>query len=339
MTAPAPTAAPRTCWVVTEGMAGTETPCIALAEALGAAPAVKRIQVRAPWRWLPPKLWPKPAAALSGEGDPLAPPFPDLVIGSGRKAAAPVAAVKRASPRTFTVFIQNPRMPLDAFDAVVAPNHDGLAGPNVVTTTGALSRVTADRLARARDDFRATLEPMPAPRIAVLVGGKSHAVNLSTARANKLGADVADIRARTGGSALVTTSRRTPGPAAEALRAALTGTPSILWRAGQDPEPNPYLGFLAWADQVLVTADSVSMLSDAASTGAPVRIVPMDGTRAKLERFHRELVDLGIARHFDGALAERSPAPLAEAERVAGIVGAWMGGGAVADRQAAASHG
>lgn len=330
MTSNSTTVAPRACWVVTEGMPGTENPCIALAEALGTTPAVKRIQVRAPWRWLSPELWPNPLAALSGEGDTLAAPFPDVVIGSGRKAAAPVAAVKRASPRTFTVFVQDPRMPLAPFDAVVVPIHDGLTGSNVVTTTGALSRVNAASLAAAREASRVTIEPLPAPRLAVLVGGKSHAVDLSTSRANRLGSDVADICARTGGSALVTTSRRTPEPAAEALRAALTATPSILWRPDRAPEPNPYFGFLGWADHVLVTADSVSMLSDAASTGAPVHIVPMDGTRAKLERLHRELVDLGIARHFDASLADWSPTPLAEAERVAGIVGAWMPHGAVA---------
>jgi mitochondrial fission protein ELM1 len=218
-------------------------------------------------------------------------------------------------------------MPLDHFDAVVVPNHDGLTGSNVVTTTGALSRVNAERLAHAREDFRAMIEPLPGPRIAVLVGGKSHAFDLSTTRANKLGSDVADICAQTGGSALVTTSRRTPAPAVEGLRAALTATPSILWQSDYSPGPNPYLGFLAWADHVFVTADSVSMLSDAASTGAPLHIVPMDGTRAKLERFHRELVDLGIARHFHGALDTWSPTALAEGERVASVLRGWIGHG------------
>lgn len=316
----------RTCWVVTEGMAGTETPCIALAEALGHDPAVKRIQARAPWRWLPPELWPNPLAALSGEGDPLAPPFPDVVIGSGRKAAAPVAAVKRAAPKSFAVFVQDPRMPLESFDAVVAPNHDGLTGPNVVTTTGALSRVNGERLAQAREDVRVAIEPLPAPRVAVLVGGTSRGYSLSRARASRLGSDLAAICAETGGSAMVTTSRRTPGSAAEAIRTALADASATVWQPGRDPGPNPYLGFLAWADHVLVTADSVSMLSDAASTGAPVHIVPMDGSRAKMERFHRELEGLGIARHFDGGLPAWSPAPLAEAGRVAEIVRAWMAG-------------
>jgi len=313
-----------TCWVVTDGAAGTENPCLGLADALGVSPSVKRIQVRAPWRWLPPELWPNPLAALSGEADTLRPPWPQIVIGSGRKAAAPVAAVKRAAPASFAVFVQDPRMPPDLFDAIVAPRHDEMGGANVITTTGALTRVGAERLAAAREAFAPTVQDLPAPRIAVLVGGRSRGYDLGTARARRLGRDVADLCASTGGGAMVTTSRRTPPAAAEALRNALSGQPALVWQPGRDPEPNPYMGFLAWADHILVTEESVTMLSEAAATGRPVHILPMDGGRAKFARFHRELVDLGVARHFDGTLPTWSYGALAESTRVARTLRGWM---------------
>lgn len=314
-------AKPSSCWVVTDGAAGTENQCLGLAEALGCTPTIKRIQVRAPWRWLPPEVWPNPIAALSGEGDTLPRPWPDLVIGSGRKASAPVAAIGRAADRVFTVQIQDPRMPLEMFDAVVAPNHDNLVGSNVISTVGALTRIATVRLDTARSQFRAAMADLPAPRFAVLVGGRSRAYDLSANRARRLGRDLADICARSGGSVMVTTSRRTPPDAAQALREALHGEPARIWQPGRDPEPNPYFGFLAWADHVLVTADSVTMLSEAASTGKPVHIVPMDGGRAKFERFHRELIQLGVARRFDGTIEDWDYAPLCESQRVAEALG------------------
>ena len=78
-------------------MAGTENQCLGLAEALGLRPEVKRIRVRAPWRWLPPKAWWCALAALSPAGDRLSPPWPDVLIASGRKAAAPALALRTAS--------------------------------------------------------------------------------------------------------------------------------------------------------------------------------------------------------------------------------------------------
>ena len=83
------------CWIVSDGKAGMENQCLGLAETLGVEPAVKRIQVRKPWRWLPPSLMPAPLSALDSGGDRLAPPWPDLLIASGRLAVAPAIAVRR----------------------------------------------------------------------------------------------------------------------------------------------------------------------------------------------------------------------------------------------------
>ena len=323
------------CWVITDGAAGTETQCLGLAEALGLTPAVKRIQVRAPWRWLPPELWANPIAALSGEGDTLAPPWPDMVIASGRKSAAPALAVRRATEgRAFTIQIQDPRMPLDDFDLVVVPHHDGLSGDNVIATTGALTRITPARLTEGAAAIADRAAALPAPRVAVLVGGRSKGHDLRPAQAARLGRDLADLCARTGGSVLVTTSRRTPAPAADALAEALSGPladkRAWLWRADRPGEgagaANPYLGFLAWADHIVVTAESVTMASEAASTGKPVYVVPLEGGRAKFERFHRDLRARGITRPFDGTLATWTYPPLAESERVAAIVRARQPG-------------
>ncbi len=304
--------------MVTDGAAGAETQCLGLAEALGYDPVVKRIDVRAPWRWLPPDLWMNPIAALSGEGDTMGPPWPDVLIAAGRKAAAPAMAVRKITRGgTFTIHIQNPYIPPDEFHVVVAPKHDAVKGDNVIPTVGALTRVTKRRLNAAAEQFAGLADRLPAPRVAVLVGGRSRVHDFDGRIARRLGQDLADMRARSGAGLMVTTSRRTPPEAADALRKSLKDQDAVFWQAGRDPEPNPYFGFLALADHIVVTADSVTMASEAASTGKPVHVVELPGGKEKFHRFHAQLRELGIARPFDGTLESWSYTRLDETGRVA----------------------
>jgi mitochondrial fission protein ELM1 len=322
---PSSPAPARSCWVVSEGMAGTENQCLGLAEALGFRPEVKRIRVRAPWRWLPPRLWPRPLAALAPAGDPLGPPWPDLLIASGRKAAAPVQAVRTASDgAAFTVFVQAPPVDPAGFDAVVAPRHDALVGANVIPVTGALTRVTGKRLDDAHRRFQPLVRDLPNPRVAVLVGGSSKAHRLTAEVTQRLANALQAMHARTGCSFLVTTSRRTGADNARRLRDALADVPHVFHEAGVSPGENPYFGFLAHAEEIVVTEDSVTMASEAATTGRPVQLVALDGGKPKFARFHAELRELGIARPFDGELAGGAVPPLDETRRAAGKVKAWL---------------
>ena len=323
--APAVPVPASTCWVVSEGMAGTENQCLGLAEALGFKPSVKRIAVRAPWRWLPPALWLRPLAALSRRGDRLAPPWPDVLIASGRKAAAPALAVRKASAgATFTVFVQAPPTDPGGFDAVVAPRHDDVAGANVVPVVGALTRVTRKRLDDAQRRFQPLVRDLPRPRVAVLLGGRSKTHQLSAEAAQRLAEGLKAMHARTGCSFLVTTSRRTGADNARRLRAALVEVPHLFHEAGVSAGENPYFGFLAHAEEIVVTEDSVTMACEAAATGRPVQVVALEGGKPKFDRFHAQLRDLGIARAFDGELAGRAVTPLDETRRAAGKVKAWL---------------
>ena len=323
--APAAPVPANTCWVVSEGMAGTENQCLGLAEALGFKPAIKRIAVRTPWRWLPPKLWLRPLAALSRRGDRLAPPWPDVLIASGRKAAAPALAVRKASGgTTFTVFVQAPPIDPSGFDAVVAPRHDDVAGANVVPVVGALTRVTRKRLDDAHRRFQPLVRDLPRPRVAVLLGGRSKTHQLTAATAQRLADGLQAMHARTGCSFLVTTSRRTGADNAGRLRAALGEVPHVFHEAGVSAGENPYFGFLAHAEEIVVTEDSVTMACEAASTGRAVQVVALDGSKPKFDRFHAQLRDLGIARPFDGTLSGQPVTPLDETRRAAGKVKAWL---------------
>ncbi len=185
-----------------------ENQCLGLAEALGMEPVVKRIVARFPWSVLPPQLWFAPFSAPGADGDMLAPPWPDLLIATGRPTVALSTAIRRASRgRTFTVQIQNPTVDPGRFDVVVAPAHDGLTGENVIATVGALHRVTAERLAENADRFRLRIRHLPQPLVAVLIGGSNAQYRMTAAVAGRLAADLARLAVVHKAGLMVTPSR------------------------------------------------------------------------------------------------------------------------------------
>jgi mitochondrial fission protein ELM1 len=258
---------PDTCWVMTDGKAGMEVQCVGLAEALGFEPRVKRIQVTKPWRWLPPRLVPDPLGAIGPKRDRLAPPWPEMLIASGRQTVAPAMAIRHASGgRTFTVQIQNPVVDPARFDLVVAPRHDRLTGPNVIQTIGGLNRITEARLRAAAAKFGPAFAHLPRPLIAVALGGSNRAYRFTRAIARRLGEDLARLCRAEGVGLLITASRRTDPSIVALLRAALNGCAAEIWDGEAE---NPYLGYLALAEAFVVTGDSVNMVCEAATTGKP----------------------------------------------------------------------
>ena len=303
------------CWILSDGRAGAETQSVALAEALGLAPEIKPLRIRAPWRWLPPDLWFATRLAVDGGRTLLAPPWPEVLIAAGRLTAAPAAALRRAGRgATFAIQIQDPRIDPRQFDLLVVPDHDRLRGPNVLTTRGALTRVTPAHLEAAAARWGHQLDHLPRPRVAVLIGGANKAFAMGPRTAHRLAAELAALARGQGAGLMVTTSLRSGAETAAILRAALAGLPAVLWDGAGD---NPYWGYLGLADAILVTADSVTMASEAASTGKPVHVIELDGGSAKFERFHRGLSDAGITRPFRGRLEAWDYPPLDETARIA----------------------
>jgi mitochondrial fission protein ELM1 len=305
------------CWVVTEGIAGTENQCIGVAEALGIVPVVKRIKLRFPWKQLSPWLRLGHGKALAAGSDPIAPPWPDIALVSGRKAVGVGLDIKaRSGGKTLLVQIQDPKLPARLFDLVVAPQHDDIRADNVLVTTAGLHRVTPEKLVAARQDWACKLAALPAPRVAVMIGGNSRAHRMTAAAAEKL-ADGLQKLAAEGAGLMVTASRRTGEANAALLRAKITGKNVFFWD-GQGE--NPYFAFLALADYIIVTEDSVSMASEAISTGKPVYIAALEGGARRLDNFHRLLREQGYTRPFDGTLAAWSYDPPRDTEKVA----AWI---------------
>jgi mitochondrial fission protein ELM1 len=286
-------------WVLHDGKAGMASQALGLAEATGFPFVEKPLRIRPPWLLLPPRLWPRPLRAAGGAGAGLVPPWPDLVIACGRNAAMPALAIRRASGgRTMAAQIQDPGVGHGEFDLFVVPQHDRLRGARVFVTRGAVHCVTPARLAAARRRFPA-LAAMPRPLLAVLIGGSNRAYRLTLRRLDEIAATLRDVLVATGGSAVVTPSRRTGEAGMALLRQRLAGVAAQIWDGGGE---NPYFAYLAWADVFLVTADSVSMISEAAATGKPVYVLDLPGGDAKFARFHEAMRAAGITRPFRGRI-------------------------------------
>ncbi|MCB1530584.1 MAG: mitochondrial fission ELM1 family protein [Rhodospirillales bacterium] len=290
-------------------MAGTENQCLGIAEALNIRPVIKRIGLRQPWKFLSP--WLGFEGSYSFTGDKLGPPWPDLLLASGRKSVAAARYIKKASGgKTFAVQIQDPRIDPACFDLVAVPAHDPARGDNVLVTTAAPNRLTQERLDAAKEQFSSLFSPLPAPRVAVLIGGSSKAHRMTPAVMEKLAAQLEPLNA----GFMITASRRTDDACMDILKHALKGRHAFIWDGTGE---NPYFGMLAWADYILVTEDSVSMTSEAATTGKPVYTIPMEGGAARLDKFHEGLRKAGITRLFNGRLENWKYPPLQDAERVA----------------------
>lgn len=308
-------------WAVSDDKAGNAGPALGLAEAVSrltpARVSVRTVRWKGRFDRLPWFLNPFPLSALAG-GTEVGPPWPDVWIAAGRATLPLSLRVRRWSGgRTLVVQLQNPRAPRGAFDLIVAPRHDGISGRNVLSITGSPHRITPERLAEAGVRFAALTDPLPHPRAALLVGGRSKVHDLSETRARTLAADLRKAVRDSGGALMTTFSRRTPEPARRILAEALADLPGFIWSGEGE---NPYFAMLAAADVVLVTEDSANMATEAAATGRPVLILPMDGGSAKFSRLKADLIARGAARAFEGRLDLFDAVPLDETRLAARAV-------------------
>ena len=175
-------------------------------------------------------------------------------------------ALRRRSPNTFSIVMLDNRAGLSVADAIWVPQHDRLRGANVITTLTAPHSFTAERLAALRGAVPAAIAALPQPRVAVILGGKNKVYEFTPADDGRFAASLQSMGAL-GASFMITPSRRTHARLLEVTEEATRDYPRILW----DGEgANPYGDFLAHADALVVTADSVNMTGEAAATGRPV---------------------------------------------------------------------
>jgi len=309
-------------WTLSDGHAGNVRQAQALAAAMGLQAARDwTLQARAPWRWFSPRPLPASRRAFGDDfAQSLACP-PLLAIGCGRQAALATRILRGHGARS--VQILDPRIDPRHWDLVIAPEHDGLRGDNVITLLGSLHLVDDLWLAASRRQFAAFAE-LPQPRTAVLVGGTSAHAGFDESQFEAFLDWLATRIVQDGGSVLATTSRRTPPDACARVRERLRSLPGVVWTNDRDG-PNPYAGLLGWADRIICTADSVNMLSEAAATNVPVYAAGVERLSGRPRRFVESLVALGRVHACSDDLRPFAATALRETARVADEVRARLG--------------
>jgi hypothetical protein len=265
-------------WLVTGYRAGERSQILALAEALGWPFVLKELSYRK--TEFRTSLF--RGSDLRGirlqDSSVLEPPWPDLVISGGMRNEPVGRWIRNQSGgRTRLVHIGRPWANLDQFDLVITtPQYRLPARDNVLQNTLTLHSVSAERLKAEAGNWTSRFIHLPKPYTGVIVGGNSGPYTLGPKAVESIARQANRMAAQRNGSLLISTSARTPETVIRALKQAVSA-PHYLYQWQANDAANPYFGILALSDELIVTADSVSMLSEACATGKPVYMAELGG--------------------------------------------------------------
>jgi hypothetical protein len=317
-----------TCWCISKGMAGMNSQTSGLAKAVGFENSFefRHATLKFPWNGIPVPLVPRRASVLR-HADVLDGPPPRLVVSCGRHGVLPALTLKKQlGDRVFTVHVQDPKTSTRGFDMVVVPKHDGVRGDNVYLTTGALHYVTPQRLAEAaQSPLSIDLKPDERPLVAVLLGGRNGYYAFSRNDVERLVVKLKRVVSQYGVRLAILKSNRTSADAARRFETEF-GSQHFVW-SGENG--NPYFAALALADYLVVTGDSVSMVSEATVNGKPIFVEYLREKSVRparrFRRFHRMFEEAGFTRPFEGELAEWTYEPPQDTPRIAQLIRERMG--------------
>ena len=259
---------------------------------------------------------PRVAATLShldrARSDALTPPWPDLILTSGRRPANAALWIKAQSGgRVRIVLVGKPSGMMDHFDLVIT-SAETLTAPlsNVLHIGLPLMRVNAARLDEGRAEWQAAFAPLPRPLVAFLIGGPTNPFVYNADVTARLRTRIAQVLAD-GGTPYVVGSRRTPKGLIHALAEAMPGAvPRFDWHAPEGE--NPYAGLLALGDRFVVTGDSISMQVEVARLGKPLEILPLPtGVFGGLDHARRQTASWLFQPPDGNTLPERARISLA----------------------------
>jgi len=258
-------------WTLHGQKAGDNNQVLALAESLGWGWTEKHMQYIS-LELIPNRLLGVTLLGLKRrQSDDLGPPWPDLVISAGRRNE-PVARWirKQTGGHCRLVHIGRPWARPKHFDLIVTtPQYDLPKMPNILYNELPLHRIDREKLESAAQRWKPEFAHLPRPWFAVLVGGNSSCSQFTTAGLRYLARSANAIAASKNGALLVTTSARSPKGTLAVMKKEIN-VPALFFDYNDRHSANPYYGFLALADRFIVTAESISMLTESCATGKPV---------------------------------------------------------------------
>ena len=296
-----------------------------LAKAVGLEFEFKNTRIGFPWNCLPMSWTPWSNRVMQDPAALVTEPAPQLVVSCGRHGIIPALFLKKKlGSKVFTVHIQDPKIDTSGFDLVVVPKHDKTRGENVYLTTGALHYVTPEKLAAARNsEHAAPFRDCGKPICTVLLGGKNGYYAFSNSDLERLIMHLECVTESHDVKLVILKSNRSPEAACQRLTERF-GKDHFVW---DGVGHNPYFEALAWSSHVVVTGDSVSMITEATATGCPVYVQHLTERRPapRFRRFHGMFEKAGYTRTFDGQLDNWTYDPSNDTPKVAELIRERMG--------------
>ena len=311
--------------IISDGTPGMRLQAVALGEALKATKSptptlddiiitpspilrhIPRLAKYLPLKWLRAIVGPKLAAFSYSNSA--------IIITCGRRMAGlsiamrrlGIASANRERPRT--IHIQDPRLPPQYFDILIAPKHDPVRGPNVINSLASLNRLDDRKISEAANVLESKWKNLPAPCIAVLLGGQNRRYNISAEMACDMAKKMVRFASLSGASLALIPSRRTPEELLTQLTTFLKATPHAVVDA---KDKNPYPGILGHAEAIIVTSDSVNLASEAAITGKPVLIAEWQKETGRIRAFHQAMIRAGHTAPLGDTIPKTNFTPLFE---------------------------
>lgn len=293
--------------ILTEDFAGMKSQAIGLVERAGLKYDLCHLVPKKPWSWISAPYWFSPLRAVQ----PFHIEANQLHVSVGSVGGAVNAALRsKGSP---AIHIQNPRISINKFDLVIVNPHDRLSGDNVIVSRTALHRITPEILFQSKIKWSAFFENFPKLLVAVLLGGNNGRFTLGKSEAVQIANQLADMIKTQKIGIVITPSRRTDPEVTKIFDHILSPLGGYIWNGKGE---NPYMGFLACADFILVTTDSVSMISEAVATSAPVMIIPLPGKSKRISSFVQSMQNLDRVRLFKGKLENWPVQPIDDTPKI-----------------------
>ncbi len=299
--------------LLTEGMHGMISQVEGMAKALNVEYSHKTVKLSFPWNLIPPKLTPVLQIVLKDKIYINTNEIPDLIISCGRKSVIPSIFLKRKNSKIFTIHIQDPKVSFKNFDAIVAPEHDNLKGENIYTSKGAIHYITESEINKARQYLAEKIRSEKI--VSLILGGPNKYYSFNSDQIISIFNQIKSIFVSNGYKVIIIPSMRTPKETIDLATREMSSCGHVVNKV----DKQAYLSAYALANYIIVTCDSTSMISEAATSGKPIFIAHMKAKKNnyRFKRFFELFKQMGIVRDLGEKVETWTYNKHNEAQRIA----------------------